>query len=117
MTNKGIESSKQRLLDKINEGRKYLEKERYDYNELIRLRNQLEKKKLQFEKDLGDHTNMEEKDEDKISEYEEVKVDEEKVCNDLLHHINVIKQQEEKRKKERQEEERKRDNIRWKLYD
>ena len=45
MTNKGIESSKQLLLHKINEGRKYLEKERYDYNELIRLRNQLEKKK------------------------------------------------------------------------
>ena len=69
------------------------------------------------EEDLGDHTNTEGKDEDKISEYEEVKVDEEEVCNDLLHYINVIKQQEEKRKKERREEERKRDNIRWKLYD
>ena len=45
MANKRIESSKKRLLDKINEGRKYLEKEHYDYNELIRLRNQLEKKK------------------------------------------------------------------------
>ena len=55
MANKRIESSKKRLLDKINEGRKYLEKGHYDYNELIRLRNQLEKKKLQFEKDLSDY--------------------------------------------------------------
>ena len=30
MANKRIESSKKRLLDKINEGRKYLEKEHYD---------------------------------------------------------------------------------------
>ena len=55
MVNKRIESSKKRLLDKIIEERKYLEKEHYDYNELIRLRNQLEKKKLQFEKDLSDY--------------------------------------------------------------
>ena len=81
--------------------------EHYDCNELIRLRIQLEKKKLQFEKDLGDYTNPEEKDEDKIFEYEEVKVDGEEVCDDLLHYIDVIKQQEVKRKKERQEEERK----------
>ena len=101
MANIRIESSKRRLFDKINEGRKYLEKEHYDYNELIRLKNQLEKKKLQFEKDLGDYTNTEEKDEDMIFEYEEVKVDEEEVCDDLLHFIDVIKQQEEKRRKER----------------
>ena len=107
MANKRIESSKQWLLDKINEGRKYLEKEHYGYNELIHLRNWLEKKKLQFEKDLGDYTNAKEKDEDKIFEYEEVKVDGEEVCDDLLHYIDVIKQQEVERKKERQEEERK----------
>ena len=92
MANKRIESSKKRLLDKINDGRKYLEKEHYDYNELIHLRNQLEKKKLQFEKDLSDYTNTKEKDEDKIFEYEEVKVDGEEVCDDLLHYIDVIKQ-------------------------
>ena len=55
MANKRIVISRIRLLEKIIEGRKYLEKEHYDYNELIRLRNQLEKKKLQFEKDLSDY--------------------------------------------------------------
>ena len=86
-----------------------MEKEHYDYNELIRLRNQLEKKKLQFEKDLSDYTNTKEKDEDKIFEYEEVKVDGEEVCDDVLYYIDVIKQSsaEEERKKERIEEERK----------
>ena len=111
MANKRIESSKKRLLDKINEGRRYLEKEHYDYNELIRLRNQLEKKKLQFKKDLTDYTNAKEKDEDKIFEYEEVKVDGEEVCDDLLHYIGVIKQSsaEKERNKERLEEERKKE--------
>ena len=110
MANKRIESSKKRLLDKINEGRKYLEKGHYDYNELIRLRNQLEKKKLQFEKDLSDYTNAKEKDEDKIIECEEVKVDGEEVCADVLHYVDVIKQSSA-------QEERKRDNIRWKSND
>ena len=106
-----MKAQKKRLLDKIIEGRKYLEKEHYDYNELIRLRNQLEKKKLQFEKDLSDYTNTKEKDEDKIFECEEVKVDGEEVCDDLLHYINVIKQSsaEEERKKERLKEERKKE--------
>ena len=90
-----------------------MEKEHYDYNELIRLRNQLEKKKLQFEKDLSDYTNAKEKDEDKIFEYEEVKVDGEEVCDDLLHSIDVIKQSsaEEERKKERLEGERKKETT------
>ena len=111
MTNKRIESSKKRLLDKINEGRKYLEKEHYDHNESISLRNQLEKKKLQFQKDLRDYTNTKKKDEDKIFKYEKVKVDGEEVCDDLLHYIDVIKQSsvEEERKKERPEEERKKE--------
>ena len=68
MANKQIESSKRRLLDKVIEGRKYLEKEHYYYNELMRLRNQLGKKKLQLEKDLSDYTNTKEKDENKIFE-------------------------------------------------
>ena len=106
-----MKAQKNRLLEKIIEGRKYLEKEHYAYNELIRLINQLEKKKLQFEKDLNDYTNTKEKDEDKIFEYEEVKVDGEEVCDDLLHYIDVIKQSsaEEERKKERLEEERKKE--------
>ena len=110
MANKRIVISRIRLLEKIIEGRKYLEKEHYDYNELIRLRNQLEKKKLQFEKDLSDYTNAKEKDEDKIIECEEVKVDGEEVCADVLHYVDVIKQSSA-------QEERKRDNIRWKSND
>ena len=77
------------------------------------MRNQLEKKKLQFEKDLGNYTNTEEKDEDDIFEYEEVKVDGEEVCDDLLHYIDVIKQQEEQRKSDKRKKERKGDNIKW----
>ena len=69
--------------------------EHYDCNELIRLRIQLEKKKLQFEKDLGDYTNTEEKDKDKIFQYQEKKVDVEEIYTDLLHYIDVIMQQEE----------------------
>ena len=78
-----------------------MEKEHYDYNELIPLRNQLEKKKLQFEKHLSDYTNTKEKDEDKIFKYNEVNVDGEEVCDDLPHYINVIKQssREEERRK------------------
>ena len=69
-----------------------MEKEHYDYNEFIPVRNQLEKKKLQFEKHLSDYTNTKEKDKDKIFEYDEVNVDGEEVCDDLLHYINVVKQ-------------------------
>ena len=98
-----------------------MEKEHYDYNELIRLRNQLEKKKLQFEKHLSDYTNAKEKDEDKIFEYDEVNVDGEEVCDDLLHYINVIKQsstEEEIRKNSQRKKERKKErNIRWKPND
>ena len=52
MAKKRIEISKQRLMDKISEGKKYLEKETNDINELVRLRNNLEKKKTQFKKDI-----------------------------------------------------------------
>ena len=85
IANKRTESSKKRPNDKINEGKKNLHMEHYDYNELIRLRNQLEKKKLQFEKDLGNYTNTEEKDKDKIFQYQEVNVDVEELCTDHLH--------------------------------
>ena len=56
-----------------------MEKENCNYNELRHLRNQLERKKLRFQKDFGDYTNTGGKNEDKIFEYEEVKVDGEEV--------------------------------------
>ena len=71
----------------------------------------MEKKKLQSENDFSNYTNTKEKDENKFFEYEEVKVDGEEVCDDLLHYIDAIKQSsaEEERKKERLEEERKKE--------
>ena len=44
MARKGLKFSKQRLIGKISEGKKYLEKETDDINELVRLKNNLEKK-------------------------------------------------------------------------
>ena len=52
MATKRVESSKQRLMERIGEGKKYLEKESHDINELARLKNTLEKKKAQFDKDI-----------------------------------------------------------------
>ena len=45
METKRVEVSKQRLMDKISDGKKYLEKETNDMNELVKLKNNLEKKK------------------------------------------------------------------------
>ena len=70
MTTKRVEVSKQRLMDKISEGKKYLEKETYDINELVRLKNKLEKKKTQFEKDIAYEASTD-NNEEKVSEYEE----------------------------------------------
>ena len=39
-------------MDKISEGKRYLEKETCGINELVRLKNNLEKKKAHFEKDI-----------------------------------------------------------------
>ena len=47
-----IEQSTQRLQEKINNSKRYLEKEVYDINEVQKLRNQLEKKRLQRNKGL-----------------------------------------------------------------
>ena len=70
MTKKRIEVSKQRLMDKISEGKKYLEKETNDINELVRLRNNLEKKKTQFEKDIIAYEASTDKNKEKVSRIE-----------------------------------------------
>ena len=113
MAAKRIEISKERLRDKINDGRKYLEKEDYDINELIRFRNNLEKKRAQFEKDITEYEKTDDKDENKLAEYEEFKIDAEDIFDDLEHYINVKKQQQQQREqeieREREEEEKKRE--------
>ena len=53
-----IEQSTQRLQEKINNSKRYLEKEVYDINEVQKLRNQLEKKRLQRNKDLKEYEEL-----------------------------------------------------------
>ena len=57
-------------MDKISEGKKYLEKETNDINELVRLRNNLEKKKTQFEKDIIAYEASTDKNKEKVSRIE-----------------------------------------------
>ena len=78
-------------MDKISEGKKYLEKETYDINELVRLKNKLEKKKTQFEKDIAYEASTD-NNEEKVSEYEETWIEAEDTSDDLGHYINVEEQ-------------------------
>ena len=50
MEGKRIESSKQRLAERIEEAQTHLKKEEYDINELKRLKNHLEKRKRSLKK-------------------------------------------------------------------
>ena len=76
-----LENSRKRLTEKINEGKKYLERERqtFDVNQLSRLRGNLEKKKMQFEKNLRDYEKTEDKDQERINEFENLLGDAEEV--------------------------------------
>ena len=96
-------------MDKISEGKRYLEKEIYDINELVRLKNNLEKKKAQFEKDIIAYETSTDKNEEKVSEYEETQIEAEDTSDDLGHYINVEEQKklEAQRNLERRAEERK----------
>jgi len=103
-----IESSYKRLYEKINEEKENLKNNRvYDINELSRLKKNLEKKKLQYEKDLFEYESTEEKDEEKLIEYEDLKTEED-VFDDIEHYIEVIIQEkldEERAKIEEREAE------------
>ena len=109
METKRVEVSKQRLMDKISDGKKYLEKETNDMNELVKLKNNLEKKKTQFEKDIIAYEASTDKNEEKVSEYEETQIEAGDTSDDLGHYINVEEQKklEPERNLERQAEERK----------
>ena len=109
MTTKRVEVSKQKLMDKISEGKRYLEKETYDINELVRLKNNLEKKKTQFEKNIIAYEASTDKNEEKVSEYVQTRIEAENTSDDLGHYINVEEQKklEAQRNLERRAEERK----------
>ena len=107
MATKRIEISKQRLIDKISERKKFLQKDTHDINELVK--NNLEKKKTQFEKDIIGYEASTDENEEKISEYEETRIKAEDASDDLVHYVNVEEQKklEAQQNLERQTEEKK----------
>ena len=111
MASKRIENSKQRLFEKIEEGKKYLqEKENnYDINDLTKLRNHISKKKAQFERDLQSYESEDDKDEDNLIAYQNFQEDADELLDDIEHYIDVTKEQRdaEERKEQRDAEQRK----------
>ena len=107
MATKRIEISKQRLIDKISERKKFLQKDTHDINELVK--NNLEKKKTQFEKDIIGYEASTDENEEKISEFEETRIKAEDASDDLVHYLNVEEQKklEAQQNLERQTEEKK----------
>ena len=104
---KRVKNSKQRLHEKIVEGKTYLEKEVHDVNELMRMKTHLERKRTQFEKDVEVYLKVSDKDDGKIDDYEIVKIEAEDILDDLQHYIDVKKREAEEREIEREAEERK----------
>ncbi|XP_066925957.1 ribonuclease Y-like [Clytia hemisphaerica] len=103
MASKRIETSKQRLFEKIEEGKKYLkEKENiYEVNELTRLRNAVAKKNAQFEKDIQEYEKSENKDEEKVTKYQDFQVEAEDILDDLEHYIETTKEKFEREEREK----------------
>lgn len=59
-----------------------MEKETYDINKPVRLRNNLEKKEAQFEKGINAFENLADKDKEKVTEYEEIQIEAEDTFDD-----------------------------------
>ena len=89
MATKRLESSQQRLMEKINEGKKYLENEIYNINELTRIKKTIEKKKLLFDKDVKNFEESTEKDEEKLNDFEEIQIQADDLLDDFDHYINI----------------------------
>ena len=106
MEAKRIETSQQRLQEKINEAKEYLEKDSYESSELKRLKNHLEKKRSQFEKDIETYEKAENRDDEKLELYKSLEVEAEDIFDDIEHYITESLQKEQKRELERQAEER-----------
>ena len=92
----------------ISERKKYLEKETYNINEVVRIKNNLEKNKTQFEQDTIAYEASSDKNVAKMTGYDETQVEPENTSDDLGHYINVEKQKEleAQRNLERQAEEK-----------
>ena len=78
-------------------------KETYDSNELVRLRNNIKKKKAQFKKDINAYENLADKDEEKVTEYKELQIQAEDTFDDLTQYINIEAQKKRKQEQEREE--------------
>ena len=65
-----LESSRKRLFEKIDRGKKYLEKgkETYEVDELLKFKNAIEKEKSRYKKYLEEYRKTDEKDEEMIIE-------------------------------------------------
>ena len=107
MEQKRVENLKQRLHEKIVEGKEYLKKEVYNVNELVRCKTHLEKKKTQFEKDIEVYLKVSDKDENKIANYKCLKIESEVILDDLQLYIYVQKHEAKQKKIEREAEEKK----------
>lgn len=59
-----------------------MEKETYDINKPVTLRNNLEKNEAQFEKGINAFENLADKDKEKVTEYEEIQVEAEDTFDD-----------------------------------
>ena len=59
-----------------------MEKETYDINKPVRLRNNLEKKEAQFEKGINAFENLADRDKEKVTEYEDIQVEAEDTFDD-----------------------------------
>ena len=68
------------------------------------MKKNVEKKKLQLEKDINVYKNSTEQNEEKISEYEELQVETEDLADDIENCTNVTKEREERLKRKQPEE-------------
>ena len=68
------------------------------------MKKNVEKKKLQLEKDINVYKNSTEQNEEKISEYEELQVETEDLPDDIENCTNVTKEREERLKRKQPEE-------------
>ena len=96
-------NSKRRLIERIDEGRKYLQHDKYDVDKLKRLSAQIEKKRLQLDKDLHEYEALEEKDGDKINEWQNLLTDAEDLLDDFQYYIESTSKQQEKEAEERRQ--------------
>ena len=88
-----LKSSRKRLSEKIDRGKKYLEKgkETYEVDELLKFKNAIEKEKSRYKNYLEEYRKTDEKDEKIIIEFEDFLLKgEDLITDELKHHIEVL---------------------------